>query len=93
MEKLEKLMTDEEKVKWQDKLVTYRLKPINAGIPFELLTDIINLMEFHIHPYDADGEPNLTSQAFIEKYGADYLEKLSYDEQIKKVQSEVKLDG
>lgn len=92
MKELEKLMTDRTN-EYTKKLVTYRLKPLNAGVPFELLTDLFNLMEFHIHPYDADGEPNPTSQAFIEKYGADYLEKLSYDEQIKKVQSEVKLDG
>ncbi len=78
---------------WTDKLVTYRLKPINAGVPFELLADIINLMEFHIHPYDADGEENLTSMAFIEKYGTDYLEKLSYNEQNQKVASEVKLES
>ncbi len=80
-----------EETKYTDKLVTYRLKPLNAGVPFELLADIINLMEFHVHPYDADGEENPTSMAFIEKYEADYLEKLSYSEQKQKVTSEVKL--
>lgn len=86
-------MTEDKHKEWQDKLVTYRLKPLNAGVPFELLSDIINLMEFHIHPYDGDGEENPTSMAFIEKYGEDYLEKLSYNEQTKKVTSEVKLNG